>query len=146
LRRSYFLLPAFLLFLAVAFSGAAIAQSIDRDHPTQVKSNEINGTLDGSGKEFFYSFLAGPGELTLMVDVKSTTGQALLNFELLDRNAAAAVLCCEYAQADGDGLSARVLKSVAIDKKQLVILHVTVGKAGQGTYRIRLSGAVAFEE
>lgn len=98
--------------------------------------------MDNSGDEYFYSFTAGPGELTLTVDVKSSTGQALLNFELLDKNAAAAILCCEYAQADGDGQSARNVKSVTLGKRQTVVLHVTVGKAGRGTYRVRLSGAV----
>jgi hypothetical protein len=101
--------------------------------------------LDGSGDEYFYSFPAGPGELTITVDVKSTTGQALLNFELLAKNAATAIICCEFAQADSDGQSARVVKSVKLAKRQMVILHVTVGKAGTGSYRVRLAGAVAFE-
>jgi hypothetical protein len=134
---------ACLLFIAVALSGSTAAQSKDRDHPTPVKANEINGELDASGDEYFYSFVAGPGELTIMVDVKSSTGQALLNFELLDRNAAAAILCCEYAQANEDGQSAREVKSVRLGKRQTVVLHVTIGKAGRGTYRVRLSGAVA---
>lgn len=143
MKRSVSLTLAFSLFIAVAMSGSATAQSKDRDHPTQITSNEINGELDNSGDEYFYSFMAGPGELTLTVDVKSSTGQALLNFELLDRNAAEAILCCEFAQANGDGQSARVMKSVKLGKRQLVILHVTVGQAGRGTYRVRLSGAVA---
>ena len=136
---------AFSVFIAVGLTGAAGAQSTDRDHPTRVTSNEINGELDNSGNEYFYSFTAGPGDLTLTIDVKSSTGQALLNFELLDRNAAAAILCCEFAQADGDGQSARVMKSVKLGKRQTVVLHVTVGKSGRGTYRVRLSGAVANE-
>ena len=143
MKRSASLALAFLLLTVVALSRSAAAQSKDRDHPTPVKSNEINGELDASGDEYFYSFLAGPGELTITVDVKSSTGQALLNFELLDKNAAAAILCCEYAQADGDGQSARNVKSVTLAKRQLVILHATIGKAGVGTYRVRLSGAVA---
>jgi hypothetical protein len=146
MKRSASLVLSFLLLMAVALSGSAAAQSTDRDHPTQVKSNEIEGELDASGNEYFYSFLAGPGELTLTVDVKSSTGQALLNFELLDKNAAAAIICCEFAQADGDGESARNVKSVKLGKRQLVVMHVTVGKSGRGTYRIRLSGAVAFEK
>ena len=83
--------------------------------------------------------------MTLTVDVKSSTGQALLNFELLDAKAAAAIICCEFAQADGDGQSARVVKSMKFAKRQTVVLHVTVGKAGRGTYRVRFSGAVANE-
>jgi hypothetical protein len=142
MKRSVSMLLAFSLFIAVGLTGSAVAQSKDRDHPTRVISIEINGELDNSGNEYFYSFSAGPGELTLTVDVKSSTGQALLNFELLDRNAAAAILCCEFAQADGDGQSAREMKSVKLGKRQTVVLHVTVGKAGRGTYRVRLSGAV----
>jgi hypothetical protein len=143
MKRSVSMALAFSLFIAVALSGSAAAQSKDRDHPTRVTSNEINGELDNSGNEYFYSFTAGPGELTLTVDVKSSTDQALLNFELLDSHAAAAIICCEFAQADGDGQSARVMKSIKLGKRQTVVLHVTVGKAGRGTYRVRLSGAVA---
>jgi len=136
----------FILFIGVAWSDSAAAQSTDRDAPTHLKSGEITGDLDGSGSEYFYSFFAGPGELTLMVDVKSASGQGLLNFEVLDKNAADALLCCEYAQADGDGLSARAVKSVTISQRQPVVLHVTGGKAGKGTFRIRLSGAAFFEK
>jgi hypothetical protein len=146
MKRSVSLALAFLLLTVVALSRSAAAQSKDRDHPTPVKSNEINGELDASGDEYFYSFLAGPGELTITVDVKSSTGQALLNFELLDKNAAEAILCCEYAQADGDGQSARVVKNVRLGKRQPVVLHVTVGKGGRGTYRVRFSGGAVIAE
>lgn len=145
MKRSGSRILALLLFIAVATSGSAAAQSTDRDHPTQIKSAEINGALDGSGNEYFYSFLAGPGELTITVDVNSSIGQALLNFELLAKNAATAIICCEFAQADSDGQSARAVKSVKLAKRQTVILHVTVGKSGTGSYRVRLAGAVAFE-
>jgi hypothetical protein len=146
MRRSNFLRFTFLLLIAVALAIPAAAQSTDRDYPTALKSGEITGALDGSGNEYFYSFLAGPGELTIMVDVKSSTGQGLLNFELLDKNAATPLICCEFAQADSDGQSARNVKSVTLDKLQPVVLHVTVGKAGKGTYRIRLSGAVSYQK
>jgi hypothetical protein len=145
-RFSRAVLTFLVFFAAVAFAVPAGAQSTDRDHPTPVKTGEINGDLDSSGKELFYSFFAGPGELTMTVDVKSTTGQALLTFELLGGDAATSILCCEYAQADGDGQSARNVKSVTLAKRQLVILHATIGKAGVGTYRVRLSGAVAPAE
>jgi len=145
MKRSGSRILGLLLFIAVAMSGSVAAQSSDRDYPTQVKSAEINGALDGSGSEYFYSFTAGPGDLTITVDVKSSTGQALLNYELLANNAATVIICCEYAQADGDGLSARAVKSVKLAKRQTVILHVTIGKTGTGSYRVRLAGAVAFE-
>jgi hypothetical protein len=146
MKRSVFLRFALFLLIAAALSVPAIAQSTDRDHPTMLKSAEITGDLDGNGSEYFYSFIAGPGELTMMVDVKSSTGQALLNYELLDKNAATAIVCCEFTQADGDGLSARTVKSVTVANQQPVVLHVTVGKAGKGTYRIRLSGAQSYQK
>ncbi|HEY0511302.1 MAG TPA: hypothetical protein VGH73_05330 [Thermoanaerobaculia bacterium] len=146
MKRSDVLRLALFLLLTVALSGPITAQSTDRDHPTPLRASEITGDMDGSGSEYFYSFIAGPGELTIMVDVKSSTGQGLLNFELLDKNAATAIICCEYAQADGDGLSARVIKTVKLTNQQPVVLHVTGGKAGKGTYRIRLSGTESFEK
>ena len=48
-----------------------LAQSTDRDHPTPFKSDEIKGELNAQEIEYFYSFTAGPGELTITVDVKS---------------------------------------------------------------------------
>jgi hypothetical protein len=146
MKRSGFLALFLLLFIAVARSGPAAAQSSDRDSPTLIQAGEVNGELDGSGNEYFYSFRAGPGKVTITVDVKSSTGQALLNFELLAKNGATVLLCCEYAQADGDGQSARAVKTVSLGKRQTVMLHVTVGKAGTGTYRIRLSGAVGDDQ
>ena len=140
MKRANCLIVVFSLCIAASASGGARPRSSDRDHPTPVRSNEIVGDLDASGDESFYSFAAGAGELTLTVDVKSSTGQALLNFELLDRNADKAIICCEYAQADGDGQSGRDIKSVKLARGQTVVLHLTVGKSGRGTYRVRFSG------
>jgi hypothetical protein len=146
MKRFCFLSLAFLLFFAVALSGSLSAQSKDRDHPIPVKSNEINGELDASGDEYFYSFFAGPGELTITVDVKSSGGTAGINFELLDKNAATAIICCEFAQADSTDQSGRDVKSVKVRSRQRVILHLTQFKYGTGTYRVRLGGAVAYEK
>jgi hypothetical protein len=139
---SVFNLLALLVF-TFAFTPATSAQSSDRDHPTPLKSNEIEGDLDASGNESFYSFTAGPGELTITVDVKSSDGTAVLEFELLDSTASKSIICCEFAQADSAGKSGRNIKSVKLAKRQTVVLHLTVGKTGTGTYRVRLGGAVA---
>ena len=139
MKQANCLLLAFLLCVAVSAANAGQPQSTDRDHPTPVKSNEIVGDLDNSGDELFYSFAAGAGELTLTVDVKSSTGQALLNFEILDRNADKSFVS-EFAQADGDGQSRRVITSIKLAKSQMVVLRLTIGRAGVGTYRVRFSG------
>ena len=139
MKKSLFL--AISLSLLIVAASSAAAQSTDRDHPTPLRSNEISGDLNNHNEEHFYSFVAGPGELTITLDVKAIPeNQAQLSFELLERDAATSILCCEGAQGDGGG-TGRDVKSVKIDRRRTVILHTTNGPIGGGTFRIRLSGA-----
>jgi hypothetical protein len=138
------LLLATSLLVLIAATGSAFAQSTHRDHPTPLRSDEIRGELNGQEIEYFYSFTAGPGELTITVDVKSSDGTTGVNFELLDSDANKQLLCCEFAQADSTGTSGRDVKSIKLGKRQTVILHLTPFKYGKGTYRVRISGAVAL--
>lgn len=139
MKRSIFVGISLLFFIAV--TGSAVAQSTNRDHPTRLTSDEIKGELNGEEIEYFFSFTAGPGEVTLTVDVKSSDGTTGINFELLDRNAATPLICCEFAQADSTGTTGRDVKSVKLAKNQTVVLHLTPFKYGKGTYRVRISGA-----
>ncbi|MEP6923274.1 MAG: hypothetical protein ABI954_02310 [Pyrinomonadaceae bacterium] len=136
-----------LLFVAglVLFAtvNPTFAQSSDRDHPTPLTSNEIRGNVESNKDEHFYSFTAGPGELTITADIAGNkdSGTLSLAFELLDKNAANALLCCEGVQGDFGG-TGREVKSVKLTKRQTVILHTTSNEAnGSGTFRFRLSGA-----
>ena len=140
------LLPILGLLLLIAATGSAFAQSTDRDHPTPLRSNEITGDLKGEEVEYFYSFTAGPGELTITVDVKSSGGTTGTAFELLDGDANKVLICCEGAQAGTDGESGRDIVSIKLAKRQTVVLHLTPFKYGTGAYRVRISGAVALAE
>ena len=142
MKKSF--LPVISLLLMMVATSAAVAQSGDRDHPTPLNSDELRGVLRGIGGESFYSFTAGPGELTITVEVKSREGTLAMPFELLDTNAADSLLCCEFAQADSDGLTGRTVKSVTIKGRRTVILHLTENQYGAGTFFVRLSGAVGF--
>jgi hypothetical protein len=144
MKRSL-LLTASLLVL-IAATGSTFAQSTDRDHPTPFRSDEIRGELNGDEIEYFYSFTAGPGELTITVDVKSSDGTTGTAFELLDSDANKVLICCEGAQADSTGTTGRDIKSIKVGERQTVILHLTPFKYGKGTYRVRVSGAVALGE
>jgi hypothetical protein len=115
------------LALILAFAGMASAQSSDRDNPTVLSSGEISGSLDNHNGESFYSFTAGPGELTVTVDVtvnhrSDETQIGVLNYELLGRDASTSLLCCEFAQT-GDSGTGRDVKSVKLTRRQTVILH-----------------------
>ena len=140
------LLLAASLLVLIAATGSTFAQSTNRDHPTPLRSDEIRGELNGDEIEYFYSFTAGPGELTITVDVKSSGGTTGTAFELLDSDANKVLICCEGAQADSGGQSGRDVASIKLGERQTVILHLTPFKYGKGTYRVRLSGAVAFGE
>ena len=136
------------LALILAFASMASAQSSDRDNPTALSSGEISGSLNNHNAESFYSFTAGPGELTITVDVtvnhrSDETQIGVLNYELLGRDASTSLLCCEFAQT-GESGTGRDVKSVKLTRRQTVILHTTNGPVGGGTFRVRLSGANSF--
>jgi hypothetical protein len=139
-KKSLLALSTLLLLVAVA--GSTSAQSTNRDHPTPFRSDEIKGELNAEEIEYFYSFTAGPGELTITVDVKSADGTTGTAFELLDHEANKVLICCEGAQADSTGQSGRDVSHIKLGKRQTVILHLTPFKYGRGTYRVRISGAV----
>ena len=130
----------------IAATSSALAQSTNRDHPTPFNSDEIRGELNGKEIEYFYSFTAGPGEVTLTVDVKSSGGTTGTAFELLDADANKVLICCEGAQADSTGTTGRDVKSIKLGKRQTVILHMTPFTYGTGTYRVRISGAAELAE
>ena len=146
MKRSVCLVFGLAFILALA--GMAYAQSSDRDNPTVLSSGEISGSLNNHNGESFYSFSAGPGELTITVDVtvnhrSDETQIGVLNFELLGRDASTSLLCCEFAQT-GESGTGRDVKSVRLTRRQTVILHTTNGPVGGGTFRVRLSGANSF--
>jgi hypothetical protein len=130
-----------LLILAV-MAGLAPAQSSDRDHPTRLKSNQLTGDVEATGSEYFYSFLAQPGQLIVTADVKANGGGATVTYELLDESASKALLCCVYVQGDGAG-SGRQQDKLRFAKRQIVILHVTHPNSGGGTFRFSFSGTGA---
>jgi opacity protein-like surface antigen len=132
------------LLLVIAAASVAVAQSRNRDHPTPINNNEVRGALNGHGGESFYSFTAGPGELTITVEVKSTDGTLAMPFELLEANAADSILCCEFAQAGATGETGRVVKTIKIRSRRTVVLHLTEYEYGAGTFLVRFSGAVVF--
>ena len=143
MKREMLLATSLLVLLAA--TGSAFAQSTNRDHPTPFRSDEVKGELKGEEIEYFYSFTAGPGEVTITVDVKSSDGTTGTAFELLDRDASKVLICCEGAQADSAGQSGREVASIKLGKRQTVILHLTPFKYGNGTYRVRISGAVEVD-
>jgi hypothetical protein len=142
-KRLFF---AIFTLILISAAGSIYAQSSDRDNPTLLNSNEVSGSFidhqRDNNKENYYSFTAGPGELTVVFDVQRRRmgDMASISFELLARNGSTALLCCEGAQS-GDGGSGRETATVKLTRRQTVILHVTNASVGGGSFTARFSGA-----
>lgn len=119
-------------------------RSEDRDKPTPLTSTEINDNLDGSNDQYFYKFSAGPGKLTVTLEVKASGTNAGAMLDLFD-NKSRPLLSDVLAQGVDGGVE-RVVNSVQISTKQDVVLKIKGVKygdnGGTGTYKIALSGAV----
>lgn len=150
MKQPKFLVFALFALIVTILTGTSFAQSTDRDHPTPLNSAEISGSFidhqkDGN-KEIFYSFTAGPGELSITVDVKRRDRENYggVSFEILPGNGAStALLCCEGVQM-GEGGTGREIATVKLTKRQTVILHITNAFDGGGIFNVRLSGAAFF--
>lgn len=130
-----------MLFAASTYT---FAQSSSRDNPIAVTSAEIAGSLNDHKLETFYSFTAGPGEVTITLDVQAKhDSQGEMSFDVLARNGATSLACCFFAQGDGGG-TGREVASFKLDRRQTVLLHTTNGPIGGGTFRIRITGATSL--
>jgi hypothetical protein len=147
MKRYYSVLAA----LAILMTAAAVSfsQSTNRDNPTAINSSEVSGNFtdpDQGAKEYFYSFTAGPGDLTLTVDLKGRDrdSSGSMAYELLKGNASeeGPILCCEYAQMGG-GTTGRSVASVKLTRRQTVVLHLTNSMYRGGSFNIRFSGTAA---
>jgi len=145
MKRFYLISALFAASLLAA--QASFAQSTNRDDPTPLTSNEVSGNFDDperGAKEYFYSFTAGPGDLTITFDLKGRDRDASgsVAYELLPSNGSEGdpILCCEYAQTGG-GTTGRSVANVKLTRRQNVILHLTNSIYRGGSFNVRFSGA-----
>ena len=133
LRRTILCLMA----LAV-LSASATAQSTDRDNPTPLTTNEIRGHAIGKKVEYYYTFLAGPGEVILIVDSGAKGSFSQLDAQLFDFDAQ------KLAQVQNlpyPGETSRKVTRVTFGAQQPVLLRIFLDyEAAQ--YLVRVSGAV----
>src|SRR5688572_23957021 len=89
MKTRVFLSLSGVLLALLTLTGAAFAQpeqerSEDRDKPAMLLSNEISDDLDGTEQEYFYSFTAGPGKLTITFEVDAASTNAGAYLDLFD--------------------------------------------------------------
>lgn len=133
-----------ILFSIVAiaiFSSASYAQSGSIDNPTPLKSRVLTGELIGnSNKEYFYSFIANPGEFTVTADVTTTNYNSTLDVTLIS-NANRGSGFVASAVHKGTDRSSKVFNTA---KRKKIVMKLKDFSASDGTFKITLSGAIAL--
>lgn len=130
----------FVMATAVSFAQAQDTPSTDRDNPTPFTSNVVTGDGVDDKTEYYYSFNAGPGEITITLDVKAEKGTAVSSVDLALFDAKSRKLMSTYANPD-HGSSKRAVETVKVRGTQTLLLEVTVSQ-GVDNFKIKLDGAV----
>jgi len=136
-----------LLLILISSPRFSNAQSKDRDYPTWLTSNEISGELTPANKKanYYYAFMAGPGELTITVTVESGPGYYAdsVNFELFDEDAKS--LTSKYVSSIS-GRSEQAVERINVTRRQRILLRLAFDGTGPyrspGKYRVRFGGAI----
>ena len=142
-RPSLMTFTGLLLLLVCATSAAAqTPPSTDRDSPTPFVSNEVKGEGTDDKTEYFYSFTAGPGEVTLTFDVKADRNANLHGFDYEVFDARSRRLAGGFLDPVR-GESKRKIERLTVRGQQQQFLLRLVVTDYVDTYRIRVDGAPA---
>jgi hypothetical protein len=131
--------------LLFAGAGLVLAQapSTDRDNPTQLTANVITGDGVDEKTQYFYSFTAGPGEITVTLDVKADKSAAVSSVDLALFNSSSKKLLSTYSNPD-HGSTKRAVETASIHGTQPLLLEVDVS-TGISSFKIKIDGAVALK-
>lgn len=128
----------------VCLAGPVKAQSTDVGHPTPLTTNSIKGSLERQNN--FYSFQAGPGELSVALFVEACPSCfAKGNVQLFSGNGVTP-LCKLVEIIATNGATQQGACTVQLNRRQLVMLRV--GRADGGassSFQVRVGGAVDFD-
>jgi|GEM_PF-769138 len=144
--RLYAMSLVIAVFLCCASISPVFGQerSTDRDNPTPVTANVITDDLDGSDTSYFYKFAAGPGKLTVTIEVKASATNAGAMLDLFD--AKSRPILSDVLAQGVDGGSERIVNSVQLSGKRDIVMRIKGLKygdtGGTGTYKVTLDGPV----
>ena len=111
--------------------------------PTPLSSNELKGDIREGTPPQFYSFTAGPGEVVFTLDVNGAEPGGGAAYIYLIKPDALDDFLDGFDLFAGASSSENLVKTVQFAERQTIILRVG-GNIGRGSYRLRISGAAAF--
>lgn len=114
--------------------------STNRDEPTWLSSNEIEGIGVGEDISYYYTFIAGPGIVKMTVDGRNKSGLAsAIDVELSDLDAKR-LLAINMGNTN---ITKREVERVQLGRRQQIIMRVLLDELTID-YMVRLEGAVDF--
>lgn len=157
ITRSFLLAAAAVVLLFVSITPIfgqkeQAERATTRDALTQtgfMTGPEVSDDLDGNDDEYFYKFQAGPGKLTVTLEVTANETNA---GAMLDLFSGSKPILSNMLVQGADGGSESVTKSVNLTKAQDIIIRIKGLRYGSsagypGTYKIRLEGpATRFKD
>jgi hypothetical protein len=120
---------------------AALAQSGDADKPTVLSGREVKGSEEAKGQSHYYSFTAGPGDVTVKIDGATDFYSTTMRVVMRDTKLR------ELANISFSAISDESAKSTTfhLPAKQDVIMQVmfAVNVGIRVKYRVLLDGPVS---
>lgn len=115
------------------------AQSNDPTNPTPLAGNTLNGNIaHKDAQSYYYTFAAGPGEITFSLSVKSNGRFSYLDLEVLDSNRRSLL----KMDASSDGMTRK--SSLRFETQQTLIMRISSARTSEGgTFALKLGGQIS---
>jgi hypothetical protein len=154
LKTTLRIMETVLLFVwtLILLSTSLVAQSRDRDTPTRLTTAVVAGRVTQKGEAHYYSFIGGPGEVKVLLDIAADDASTIIYAEVSDvdgRVVQDSEKSWPYIGADAGMDSKRFVGRYEVRRRQMLVLKVWYGSSfsdGAGHYKVRLEGAVAFDQ
>ncbi len=118
----------------------ALAQSTDGATPTRLESNQVEGEVEAAGQSYYYTFTAGPGDLTIKLDGETDFYSTTANVILHDERG----LELGKVALNATGNSANKSATIHLTKSHLIKMQIMLG-VNVGIhlkYKVSLAGPV----
>ena len=132
---------AILFLSAICF---AQGPSTDRNNPTPLTSNTVEGEYEGAETSHHYRFIANKGEVKITATGETERYSTLMDVELLDQSGSRIAIFGVVAKEDPQ----TEVKTVTFHRKQPVTLRIFLREDKDIKYlkyQVRIDGAVEFE-
>ncbi len=115
-------------------------------NPYPLTSSVISGDVSGTGKvEQYYVFNAGPGKVTMTVDMQTKSGTMIdYDFYIYDTKWNKLT---GFFDVLGNSVTKRTVKEINQKKERKLFLKIVAKPSwGSGSFRVRLEGAVKLSK